>query len=296
MIQNLATLRLLFANLHRMQFRSLIVLALSLACLTRTFAETNSAPSRPGWHLAWADEFNQPDGASPDPANWRFDLGGDGWGNKELESYTSRKENARIESGHLIIEVRKETYTGKDKISRPYTSARLKTQGLGAWAYGRIEARMKIPRGQGIWPAFWAMGTNIKSAGWPTCGEIDIMENIGKEPGTVHGTLHGPGYSGPGGPGHPYSLQGGKLFADDWHIYAIDWSTNSITWLVDEHPYATIKASDLPPGKKWVYDHPHFLILNVASGGEWPGYPDATSQYPQQMLVDYVRVWQRDTK
>lgn len=295
-MRNLATLETLFANLQPMQLRSLLILTLSLACLSRSQAATNSVPARPGWHLAWSDEFDRTDGSAPDPAKWGFDLGGNGWGNKELESYTARKDNARIEAGHLVIEARKETYAGKDGISRPYTSARLKTQGLGAWTYGHIEARMKIPRGQGIWPAFWAMGTNIKPAGWPSCGEIDIMENIGKEPGTVHGTLHGPGYSGQNGPGHPYSLPAGKRFADDWHNYAIDWTTNSITWLVDEHPYATIKASDLPAGKKWVYDHPHFLLLNLACGGYWPGDPDTTTQYPQQLLVDYVRVWQRDPK
>jgi beta-glucanase (GH16 family) len=157
-----------------------------------------------------------------------------------------------------------------------------------------MEARMKMPQGQGMWPAFWAMGTNITTVAWPECGEVDIVENIGKEPSIVHGTVHGPGYSGPGGIEHPYKVPGPKKVADDWHVYAINWTTNSITWLVDEHPYAKITAKDLPVGKKWVYNHPFYLLLNLSAGGDWPGYPDATTKFPQQLLVDYVRVWQRD--
>jgi len=143
------------------------------------------AEATTGWTLVWSDEFNQPDGSSPDATKWTYDTGGGGWGNNELEYYTSRTNNARIAGGMLVIEADKENYQGSS-----YTSARLKTQGKWSWRYGRMEARIKIPRGQGMWPAFWMLGTNITSVGWPTCGEIDIMENIGKEPGTVHGTVH----------------------------------------------------------------------------------------------------------
>ncbi|HTI71145.1 MAG TPA: glycoside hydrolase family 16 protein [Candidatus Limnocylindria bacterium] len=258
-----------------------------------SYGTTNAVPARPGWQLVWADEFDGPDKSAPNPAKWKQEQGGNGWGNKELETYTTRPENVRVEGGQLVIEARQENYTGKDGKMRPYTSARLKTHQLASWAYGRIEARIQIPRGQGIWPAFWMMGENIDTAGWPGGGEIDIMENIGKEPGTVHGTIHGPGYSGAGGIGHPYKLPDGKALADDYHLYAVEWVTNAITWLVDDHAYATIKASDLPAGKKWVYDHPHFILLNLAVGGYWPGNPDATTQFPQKMKVDYVRVWQR---
>ena len=238
------------------------------------------------WKLVWSDEFNQPDGSAPDPAKWRYDIGGTGWGNNELEYYTARTNNARIEHGHLVIEARQENYGGKN-----YTSARLLTKGKWSWTYGRIEARIKVPRGQGIWPAFWMMGANVDSAGWPSCGEIDIMENIGREPGTVHGTIHGPGYSGPGGIGGPFVLQGGASFADDFHLFAIQWETNRIRWFVDNEPYFSAAPASLPAGAQWVFKAPQFLLLNVAVGGGWPGNPNPTISFPQQMLVDYVRVY-----
>jgi len=210
-----------------------------------------------------------------------------------LESYTDRRANSRIENGHLVIEALQEEFAGKDGKKRDYTSARLKTLGKQSWAYGRIEARMKLPRGQGVWPAFWMMGDDIGVKGWPTAGEIDIMENIGKEPGTVHGTIHGPGYSGPGGIGGPYTLSNGKVFAEDFHLFAIEWETNKITWFVDDHAYFSVTPEKLPAGKKWVYDHPHFILLNLAIGGHWPGNPNETTKFPQQLLIDYVRVYSR---
>jgi beta-glucanase (GH16 family) len=238
------------------------------------------------WTLVWSDEFNQANGSSPDPAKWGCEVGGTGWGNNELEYYTSRTNNTRIENGQLVIETRRESYGGKD-----YTSARLLTKARGAWTYGRIEARIEIPRGQGIWPAFWTLGTNISSVGWPGCGEIDIMENIGREPGTIHGTIHGQGYSGGNGIGGPGALPGGAFFADDFHVYAIEWTTNQIQWFVDNHPYFTVTPANLPAGAPWVFTHPQYLLLNVAVGGNWPGNPDATTTFPQRMLVDYVRVY-----
>lgn len=244
------------------------------------------------WQLVWSDEFNQPDGSAPDPTKWGYDIGNGGWGNAELEYYTSRTNNARIAGGQLVIEADQESYGGSS-----YTSARLLTKGKWSWAYGRVEARIKIPRGQGIWPAFWMLGTNIDSVGWPTCGEIDIMENIGKtsDQGTAHGTIHGPqsggDYNGGAGVGGTFTLPAGAALADDFHIFAVEWTTNQIQWFVDTNLYFTATPARLPGGATWVFTHPQFLLLNVAVGGYWPRYPDGTTVFPQQMLVDYVRVY-----
>ena len=271
-----------------------LVALVSLACLAQISPEhaKSVAPSRPGFTLAWSDEFNQPDNSAPDPAKWKLAIGGDGWGNKELEYYTSRRQNASIRHKNLEIIARKENYRGEDDVRRDYTSARLITSGKFEQAYGRFEARIKIPYGQGVWPAFWLLGADDKNVGWPSCGEIDIMENIGREPAMVHGTIHGPGYSGGKGIGAPYALNSGR-FADDFHVYAVEWEPGEIRFYVDNHLYATRKPSDLPAGTKWVYDHPFYILLNFAVGGEWPGSPDATTKFPQTMLVDYVRVYQK---
>jgi beta-glucanase (GH16 family) len=255
-------------------------IAFLLVCLVSARAPAQS------WSLVWADEFNQPDGSAPDSSKWGYDTGGTGWGNNELEYYTLGTTNTWIQGGQLIIEARIQNLGG-----RTNTSARLKTKGKWSWTRGRIEARIKIPRGQGIWPAFWTLGANIDSVNWPTCGEIDIMENIGREPGTVHGTLHGPGYSGGNGIGGPYTLPGGAAFADDFHLFAIQWETNRIQWFVDNQPYFSAATTSIPPGSNWVFNAPQFILLNVAVGGGWPGYPDSTTTFPQRMLVDYVRVY-----
>jgi beta-glucanase (GH16 family) len=252
-----------------------------------------SAAKGAKWKLVWSDEFNGPGGSGVDSSKWVFDLGGKGWGNQELESYTSRPRNVYIHDGNLVIQAQRENYTGADGVSRNYTSARLKTAGKFSQTYGRFEARIKIPFGQGLWPAFWMLGDDIEKTGWPDSGEIDIMENIGKEPSTVHGTIHGPGYSGGDGIGAPFTLPGNQRVADDFHIYAIEWVPNTIRFYVDDALYETRTPSSLPAGRKWVYDHPFFLLLNVAVGGGWPGNPDATTVFPQTMLVDYVRVYQR---
>ncbi len=244
-----------------------------------------SAQSLPGWTLAWADEFTQADGTAPASAKWGYDIGGSGWGNSELQYYTARTENARIEGGQLVIEARAENYSGKN-----YTSARLLTKDKWSWTYGRIEARIKIPRGQGIWPAFWMLGANIDAAGWPGCGEIDIMENIGSLPSTVYGTVHGPGYSGGGGISGNYVLAGAAL-ADAFHVYAIEWEENRIRWFIDGQLYFTVTPGNLPSGSTWVFNQPQFLILNVAVGGNWPGSPNGSTTFPQRMTVDYVRVY-----
>lgn len=251
-------------------------------------AGTTPAAGGDGWRLVWSDEFNQPDGSAPDARNWNYDLGGKGWGNGELEYYTDRTNNVRIADGKLIIEARRENYDGHQ-----FTSARLLTKGKKSWTYGRFVARIKIPRGQGIWPAFWMLGTNITTVGWPQCGEIDIMENIGKEPGTIHGTIHGPGYSGKNGIGGPVTLPDGAVVADDFHVFTVDCETNRITWLLDGRKYFEVTPADLPANTRWVFNAPKFLLLNLAVGGHWPGNPDATSKFPQQMQVDYVRVYRR---
>jgi beta-glucanase (GH16 family) len=244
------------------------------------------------WRLVWSDEFSGADGSSPDSSKWTYDLGGKGWGNQELESYTNRKENARIEKGNLVITALKESYTGADGLTRDYTSARLKTLGLFAQTYGRFEARIKIPAGQGMWPAFWMLGEDISSAGWPKCGEIDIMENVGKEPGTVHGSLHGPSTERPTSDlTSIFSLPVGQNFADDFHLYAVEWDPEIVRFYVDSNLYASFQSSQWPAGGKWVFDHPFFIILNLAVGGNWPGSPDASTKFPQSMLVDYVRVY-----
>jgi beta-glucanase (GH16 family) len=190
-----------------------------------------------------------------------------------------------------VIKVLEEKYTGADGKTGNYTSARLKTLGKFSQAYGRFEARIKIPQGQGIWPAFWMLGANIEKVPWPDCGEIDIMENIGKEPYLVHGTIHGPGYSGDKAIGQSHALPGEQKFFDDFHVYAVEWGPEEIRFYVDDTLYETRTPADLPKGAKWAYDHPFFLLLNVAVGGSWPGNPDATSVYPQTMLVDYVRAY-----
>ncbi len=251
------------------------------------------APAPPKWTLVWFDEFNGADGSRPDRTKWVYDIGSERWGNQEQECYTDRPDNSVVRGGNLVIIARKENIRCSAGPDHDYTSARLKSEGLFSQTYGRFEARIKIPRGQGIWPAFWMLGDDISKIGWPKCGEIDIMENIGKEPSTVHGSMHGQGYSGDEAYTSIYRLPGGVKFADEFHIYAIEWEPNVVRFYVDKELYAMFTPAHLPPGAKWVFDHPFFIILNVAVGGDWPGNPDATTQFPQEMLVDYVRVYKR---
>ena len=240
----------------------------------------------PYWTLVWSDEFDGPGGAAPDATKWTFDLGANGWGNQELENYTDIRDNSYLDgAGNLVIESR-------EVAPAQYTSARLKTQTKFTVEYGKIEGRMKLPAGQGVWPAFWMLGANIADAGWPKCGEIDIMENIGREPSIAHGTVRGPGYSGANALSHSYNLPAGQQFAGDYHIFAVEWSGNGIQFFVDGNLYHSVTAASIPQGAAWVFNQPFFLLLNVAVGGAWPGNPDATSSFPQKMLIDYVRVYQ----
>lgn len=251
-------------------------------------------PPSSGWTLVWSDEFNGANGSAPDASKWTYDLGGGGWGNQELETYTNRAANAQIQNGNLVITAQKEIFTGSDGITRDYTSARLKTQGLFSQTYGRFEARIKIPKGQGMWPAFWMLGNDIATSGWPKCGEVDIMENIGREPATVHGSLHGPSsVAATSDLTSTFALPAGQNLSDDFHVYAVEWEPGTVRFFLDSNNYATFTQSQWPSGGQWVFDHPFFIILNVAVGGSWPGAPDSTTSFPQQMLVDYVRVSQK---
>lgn len=247
--------------------------------------------------LAFKDEFNKAANAAVDTEKWTAEIGGGGWGNQELEYYTNSPENASHDGqGSLVIKTIKLTpplnlncWYGPCQ----YTSARLMTKQNFDRKYGRFEARIKIPVGQGLWPAFWMLGKNIDKVGWPQCGEIDILENIGREPSTVHGTIHGPGYSGANGIGAAYNLANNQTFAADFHVYAIEWSENKISWFVDGNLYQTIVPKNLPQNTQWVFEQPFFMILNLAIGGPWGGDPDNTTMFPGTMLVDYVRVYKR---
>jgi beta-glucanase (GH16 family) len=235
------------------------------------------------WKLAWGDDFDGASGTAADGGKWTYDTGPN-WYNGELQDYTSGTTNASLDgNGNLVIEARKEAREG-----RQYSSARLKTEGKKTFTYGRFEGRMKLPYGQGMWPAFWLLGGNS----WPNTGEIDIMENLGREPSIAHGTMHGPGYSGSAGPTASYTLPGGAAFSDDFHVFAIEWETNAIRWYVDDTLYSTKTPADIN-GNTWVFDHGFFFILNLAVGGDWPGDPDATTVFPQRMLIDYVHVCQK---
>lgn len=239
----------------------------------------------PPWHLIWQDEFDGAENARVDPAKWRYDVGGDGWGNAQLEFDTDRVENSSLDGqGHLRIIARRENFSG-----RQYTSARLNTAGKFERAYGRFEARIKLPRGQGIWPAFWVLGANVATAGWPGCGEIDIMEYRGQQVRNNRGSLHGPGYSGGGNVGK--EIDAGLDLSAAFHTYAVEWDPGRVVFKIDNNAFFTATPADLPAGTTWVYDHPFFIILNVAVGGTYVGSVDAS--FPQTMLVDHVRVYER---
>jgi beta-glucanase (GH16 family) len=243
--------------------------------------------SLPGRVLVWSDEFDGPAGQLPDGNKWKFDVGGDGWGNQQLEYNTNRPSNASLDGqGHLAIVARKEPFGGRD-----YTSARLNTIGHFSRAYGRFEARMQLPTGQGMWPAFWLLGDDIGSVGWPQCGEIDIIELQGQAPTLVHGTVHGPGYSGGQGIGAIKEIKSGGL-TTSFHTYAVEWKPGLVSFLIDGNPYFQVTPASLPPGKTWVYNHPFGIIFDLAVGGTFVGSPDGTTNFPQTLLVDYVRVYE----
>lgn len=272
----------------------------SVVLIAADSASAQPAPAQTSWKLYWSDEFNGPAGSPPDPKNWDYDTGAGGWGNGEIENYTNSPLNSFQDGeGHLVIRAIRDA-------SGNYTSARLQTGSPGAsssttnlsWQYGRIEARIKLPFGQGVWPAFWMLGEDIDTVPWPGCGEVDIMENFGtfnNNASVNNGTAHGPGYSGGSGLTAPITLPAGETVSNGFHVYAIDWSENSIQWYVDGVLYHTVTSADIPSGTQWVFNAPFFLLLNLAIGGPstFLGTPDPNAPFPNQdMLVDYVRVYE----
>ena len=243
----------------------------------------------PGWSLAWSDEFDGAAGSPVDPASWQPQVGGHGWGNQELQYYTDSGDNARLDgAGNLQIVVRRSDPQLRDHRFGGclYTSARLITKDRVAFTYGLVQARIRLPQGRGIWPAFWMLGQDIDEVGWPGCGEIDVMEHFGRDPGLVHGTVHGPGYAGAAGVSSAH--QAGADLAGGFHDYAVRWEPDRIRWYLDGRRYATVTPGDLG-ANPWVFDHDFYLLLNVAVGGTFSVDPDPTA-FPQAMLVDHVRV------
>jgi len=246
-------------------------------------------PDPTSWNLIWSDEFDQSNGSAPDPAKWNHQTGGAGWGNGELQYYSDRTENAYIQDGMLVIQANQEYMLGRD-----YTSARLTTQFKGDWTYGRFEIRAKLPNTQGIWPALWLFPSRAVYGSGPAGGEIDIMELIGTEPYRSYATLH---YGNP--PEHSsgyYDLPNGVTYADDFHIFSVEWEPTEIRWYIDDTLFHSVdkwftSAKNNAPFPA-PYDQNFYLIMNIAVGGVWPGSPDETSVFPQTMVVDYVRVYQ----
>jgi beta-glucanase (GH16 family) len=279
------------------------IFSLLLVAVTMAAAQTTS-----GWQLVWSDEFNGTTGAPPNPANWDYDLGGGGWGNHEIETYTNSANNV-FQDGNGNLDIR----AIKDAQGN-YTSARLQTGSPQSststanlsWQYGLIEARIKLPPGgQGIWPAFWMLGEDIGTVSWPDCGEVDIMENFGafNNNATVNnGTIHGPtgsgaDYNGGDGVGMSFTLPFGETVYDDYHVYSVEWSGNLIQFFVDGTLYQTLTPASLPASGVWEFNSPFFILLNFAIGGPstFLGTPNASVPFPQDMLVDYVRVYQATT-
>jgi beta-glucanase (GH16 family) len=303
--------------------RRVAMISLLLGCSSAPAAQTDagvdaandvSAPvdagddaSLPGWKLVWSDEFDGADGSAPDPTIWSHEVGGDGWGNDELEYYTDGAENSVVQNGNLVITA---TTAGASKYSCAndgaggackYTSARITTEPKAnvtgfAGSYGRFAARMKVPAGKGLWPAFWLLGTNITQVGWPTCGEVDIMEILGNDTTTMYGSLHSDKGAGEWSTGSPFVSSAGS-FSDDFHVFAIEWKQGQVDFFVDQTKYETVTSAEVDGGGTWEFDgHPFYILLNLAVGSKdsWPGAPDQTTAFPAQLLVDWVRVYAPD--
>jgi beta-glucanase (GH16 family) len=271
-------------------FRAVFLSGLFFAAAMSGFAATPT--------LIWSDDFNQTDGTGPDPAKWSYDLGGGGWGNEELETYTNSRTNSYVVSDPGALDGKALVIAAVKDSSGNYTSARLKTETAFSTTYGHFEARLKTTSGQGLWPAFWMLGTDITTVSWPQCGEIDIMETINAAT-TLYGTLHGPGYSGANGIGSQVPLSGGENYSHAYHVYAVDWAPNQIQWSVDGTVYQTVAPSggpagtlNIPPGDEWVFNNsPFFILLNLAVGGDFPGSPSSATVFPGLYVIDYVRVY-----
>lgn len=241
--------------------------------------------TQPGYTLIWNDEFS---GTSLDLGVWNQEIGNGsgGWGNNELEYYTNSTKNTLVSNGNLIIEARKESVGGFN-----YSSGRMTTQNKKTFTFGRIDIRAKLPVGKGIWPALWMLGANIPTVGWPSCGEIDIMELVGTFPGRTHGTMHWKPVTGTNtSKGAEYNLSSGN-FSQQFHVFTIIWTLDMIKWYVDDQLFLTTTKADVGAAN-YPFNAPEFFIFNVAVGGNWPGPPDASTTFPQRMFVDYVRVFQ----
>lgn len=266
------------------KYVAIIMLLLTISCNT----DATQKLDKRNWQLAWSDEFNGPSGASPDATKWVYDIGtGDnGWGNKELEYYTNRPQNISMDgNGNLVITAIKESYQ-----SASYTSARIKTKGILEQKYGRFEARLKTPYGQGIWPAFWMLGDNVDFPTWPTCGEIDIMELRGQTPNIIQSSLHGPGYYG-ADPITGKNILINSRYDTEFHLFAVEWDESKIDFFVDDYLFKRIQKSEVEARGNWVFDHPFYMILNVAVGGNFLGNPNGLTPFPQKMTIDYVRAY-----
>jgi beta-glucanase (GH16 family) len=279
---------------HRAGFPLLAFAGTVLAALA-TGAPTGAAiAAHNEKHLTWSDEFDGAAGTLPSPGTWNFDTGGNGWGNKELQYYTPPEAgNARLDgNGHLRITARKRRYSGPGGVSRNYTSARLQTINNFEFTYGLMEARIRVPKGAGLLPTFWALGRNAYDGpgSWPGSGEIDVMEVNGRDPRVLHGTIHGPWPWLRGGLGG--QLRAGRPLSRGYHVYAVEWGPRRITFLLDGRPYRTLTPRNLRRGSAWPFQHPFFLLLNLSVGGRFAGRPTITTPFPATMSVDWVRVWQ----
>lgn len=259
-------------------------LILMLAVISLSNCKDDDLDQQRNYELVWSDEFNGDSASAVGTDHWTYDLGtgNNGWGNNELQTYTNNAENISMDGqGNLKI-------TAIKKSSTNYTSARIKTQNLFGHKYGRIEARIKTPAGQGIWPAFWMLGENIDNVGWPQCGEIDIMEQKGQYPFITYGSLHGPGYSAGNAITNSYRLETGR-YDDGFYIYAVEWGEDYIEFYINDILYGRVTPSDL--SGEWVYDQEFFILLNVAVGGSFVGPPTDNTPFPASMYIDYVRVY-----
>ena len=262
------------------------LLLLPLLALTACEVDTAQTTPERTQTLVWSDEFDGDAGTAPDPDFWTYDIGTgeNGWGNAELQYYTDRTENAALDGqGNLVITARRESFGGQ-----PFTSARITTEDRFEQTYGRFEVRLKTPVGPGIWPAVWLLGNNCEEVIWPQCGEIDILELRGQRPNEIAGSLHGPGYSAGAAITSNYVLPDGR-FDDQFRVFAIEWGEDYVEWYVDDFLYQRVTADEVPG--EWVYDHPFYLIMNIAVGGNYVGFPTSQTPFPQAMIIDYVRVY-----
>lgn len=248
-------------------------------------SSTKKVSAPPGLKLLWSDEFNDP--GMPDPSRWDYDIGGHGWGNRELQYYTNESANVRVEQGVLVIEALK---AARD--TNQYTSARLVSKGRRAWLYGRMEVRARLPKGLGTWPAIWMLPEHNKYGGWPKSGEIDVMEHVGFDPGRVHASVHTEAYNHIIGTQKTAQVQLPD-FHDQWHVYWVDWKADEIVVGVDDQSYFSFKKDPNAAPAAWPFDQPFHVLLNIAVGGNWGGMKGVdASVFPQRMYIDYVRVYQ----